>query len=391
MTETNADPMLDAAPIVIIGTGMSGYSLAREVRKLNKDVPLLLVTADDGHSYSKPMLSTGFTKAKTAEQLSMADPGKMAEQLSIEVRTYTTVTGIDTDQNIVRIGDEALKYSKLVIAWGANIVQLDIPGSGAGHVFSINDLADYRRFRDSLNGKKRVLIMGAGLIGCEFANDLRIGGYEVDVVAPSDTALTGLLPVEAGQSVAVGLENEGVRFHFGRVVEQVEALESGVSAILDDGTTIETDIVISAVGLKPRTVLAKNAGLMVNNGIVVNRKLETSAPDVFALGDCAEVDGQVLLYVLPLMACARALAKTLTGEPTEVSYGVMPVMTKTPACPAIVLPPRPGIEGEWSIVREGTHVKALFNDLNGSLQGFALTGDFTSEKQALAKLVPAIH
>lgn len=391
MTETNADPMLDGAPIVIIGTGMSGYSLAREVRKLNKDVPLLLVTADDGHSYSKPMLSTGFTKAKTAEQLSMADPGKMAEQLSIEVRTYTTVTGIDTDQNIVRIGDEALKYSKLVIAWGANIVQLDIPGSGAGHVFSINDLADYRRFRDSLNGKKRVLIMGAGLIGCEFANDLRIGGYEVDVVAPSDTALTGLLPVEAGQSVAVGLENEGVRFHFGRVVEQVEALESGVSAILDDGTTIETDIVISAVGLKPRTVLAKNAGLMVNNGIVVNRKLEASAPDVFALGDCAEVDGQVLLYVLPLMACARALAKTLTGEPTEVSYGVMPVMTKTPACPAIVLPPRPGIEGEWSIVREGTHVKALFNDLNGSLQGFALTGDFTSEKQALAKLVPAIH
>lgn len=391
MTETNADPMLDEAPIVIIGTGLSGYSLAREVRKLDKDIPLLLLTADDGHSYSKPMLSTGFTKAKTAEQLSMADPGKMAEQLSIEVRTYTTVTDIDTDQHVVRIGDEALKYSKLVIAWGADIVRLNIPGSGVDKVFSINDLADYRLLRESLNGKKRVLIMGAGLIGCEFANDLRIGGYDVDVVAPSETALTSLLPMEAGESVAAGLQEAGVRFHFGRVVAQVDSLEEGVSAVLDDGSTIETDIVISAVGLKPRTVLANKAGLGVNKGIVVDRMLETSAPDVFALGDCAEVDGQVLLYVLPLMACARALAKTLTGEPTRVSYGVMPIMTKTPACPAIVLPPQPNIEGEWSVVREGSFVKALFNDLNGTLQGFALTGDFVSEKQALAKLVPAIH
>lgn len=391
MTETNADPMLESAPIVIIGTGMSGYSLAREVRKLNKDTPLLLVTADDGHSYSKPMLSTGFTKAKTAEQLSMADPGKMAEQLNIDVRTYTTVTDIDTNQHVVRIGDEALKYSKLVIAWGADIVRLDIPGTGLDKVFSINDLADYRRFRDSLDGKKRVLIMGAGLIGCEFANDLRIGGFDVDVVAPSDTALTGLLPAEAGESVAEGLTSAGVRFHFGRVVVQVDKSAEGVTAKLDDGTVIETDIVISAVGLKPRTVLASKAGLGVNRGIVVDRMLETSAPDVFALGDCAEVDGQVLLYVLPLMACARALAKTLTGEPTPVSYGVMPIMTKTPACPAIVLPPQPNLEGAWSIEREGSHIKALFHDLNGSLQGFALTGSFISEKQTLAKLVPAIH
>ncbi|MFD2231639.1 NAD(P)/FAD-dependent oxidoreductase [Alkalimarinus sediminis] len=389
MTETNADPISDGAPIVIIGTGLSGYSLAREVRKLNKDVPLLLVTADDGHSYSKPMLSTGFTKAKTAEQLSMADPGKMAEQLSIDVRTYTTVTRIDTDQHIVRIGDEALKYSKLVIAWGADVVRLDIPGSGVGSVFSINDLADYRLFREALNGKKRVLIMGAGLIGCEFANDLRVGGYDVDVVAPSETALTSLLPLEAGESVAEGLTNAGVRFHFGRVVTQVDKSEGGVSALLDDGSTIETDIVISAVGLKPRTVLAKNAGLEVNSGIVVNRMLETSAPDVFALGDCAEVDGQVMLYVLPLMACARALAKTLVGQPTSVKYGVMPIMTKTPACPAVVLPPRPDVKGAWTIEREAGHVKALFNDLEGGLHGFALTGDFTPEKQALAKLIPA--
>ncbi|WP_250656693.1 NAD(P)/FAD-dependent oxidoreductase [Alkalimarinus coralli] len=386
-----SDSSDDQAPIVIIGTGLSGYSLAREIRKLDKETPLLLITADDGHSYSKPMLSTGFTKAKTADQLSMADPGKMAEQLSLGVRTFTTVTGIDADQHVVRIGDEELKYSKLVIAWGADIVQLNIPGSGTDKIFSINDLADYRRFRESLNGKQRILIMGAGLIGCEFANDLKIGGYDVDVVAPSETALTGLLPHEAGSAVADGLSEAGVRFHFGKTVNQVDAQDNGVVATLDDCTVIQADIVISAVGLNPRTALAKNAGLQVNKGIVVDRLLETSEKDVFALGDCAEVDGRVMLYVLPLMACARALAKTLTGLPTEVSYGVMPVATKTPACPAVVLPPQPGSPGEWDVEREGHNVKALFTSPDGVLLGFALTGDCVAEKQALSKRVPGIH
>lgn len=391
MTATNKDNKSNTAPIVIIGTGLSGYSLAREVRKLDKETPLLLITADDGHSYSKPMLSTGFTKEKTAEQLSMADAGKMAEQLSIQVRTYTAVTGIDAARHVVRIGDEDLTYSKLVIAWGADIVKLDIPGSGTDKIFAINDLGDYRIFRESLNGKKRILIMGAGLIGCEFANDLNIGGYDVEVVAPSETALPSLIPSEAGDAVAEGLAEIGVKFHFERTVVQVDTKGQGVLVTLDDGSTIDADVVISAVGLKPRTVLAKNAGLKVDKGIIVNRALETSETDIFALGDCAEVDGQVLLYVLPLMACARALAKTLTGTPTEVRYGVMPIMTKTPACPVIVLPPRPGSEGEWSIEREGNNVKALFNNLDGDLHGFALTGDCTSEKQALAKLVPSIH
>ena len=100
---TNVAPTPSINPIVIIGTGLSGYSLAREFRKLNKEIPLLLITADDGHSYSKPMLSAGFTKDKTPEQLSMSDAGRMVEQLRIDVRTFTTVTGIDASQHIVRI------------------------------------------------------------------------------------------------------------------------------------------------------------------------------------------------------------------------------------------------------------------------------------------------
>ena len=383
--------MTEQAPIVIVGTGLSGYSLAREMRKLNKEQPIVMVTADDGVSYSKPMLSTGFTKGKDADGLAQASTDAMAEQLNVELRTYATVTGIDTEGKALLLGEERLAYSKLVLAWGADVIRLSIAGDGLEHVFSINDLLDYRAFRKALAGGKRVAIMGAGLIGCEFANDLRNGEFEVDVIAPSDAVMPGLLPEPAAKAVQQELENLGARFHLETVVERIDRADQGVTLTLANGETINADLVISAVGLRPRTDLAQAAGIETGRGIMVNRALETSAPDVYALGDCAEVDGHVMLYVLPLMACARALAKTLTGERTEVKYGTMPVMIKTPCCPTAVCPPAPEAEGEWQVEADGSDVKALFCSPQGEVLGFAVTGRFAVEKQALSKEVPPIH
>lgn len=383
--------MTEQAPIVIVGTGLSGYSLAREMRKLDKDTPIVMVTADDGVSYSKPMLSTGFTKGKDADGLAQASTETMAEQLNIQLRTFATVTGIDPAAKALILGDEQLAYSKLVLAWGADVIRLSLDGDGLEHVFSINDLMDYRAFRKALGGGKRVAIMGAGLIGCEFANDLRNGDYEVDVIAPSDAVMPGLLPRPAADAVQGELQNLGVRFHLETVVERVDQAEQGVTLTLANGDTLAADLVISAVGLRPRIELAKAAGIATGRGITVNRALETSVPDVYALGDCAEVDGHVLLYVLPLMACARALAKTLAGERTEVSYGTMPVMIKTPCCPTAVCPPPADAEGEWQVEQDGSDVKALFQAPDGQVLGFAVTGRFAMEKQALAKEVPPLH
>lgn len=383
--------MTTEAPIVIVGTGLSGYSLAREIRKQDKDVPIVMVTADDGFSYSKPMLSTGFTKGKGAEELAQASADAMTEQLNLELRTFATVTGLDAEAHELLIGDERLRYSKLVLAWGADVIRLAIEGDGQEFVYSINDLMDYRAFREALAGKKRVAIMGAGLIGCEFANDLRNGEVEVDVIAPSDVLMPGLLPPPAADAVKSALTGLGVRFHLETVVDRIDRAGEGVRLTLSNGETLEADLVISAVGLRPRTGLAEAAGLSTNRGIVVNRALETSAPDVYALGDCAEVDGHVLLYVLPLMACARALARTLLSERTEVAYGTMPVMIKTPCCPTAVCPPPSGAEGDWDVEQDGHDVRALFKGADGSVLGFAVTGRFAVEKQALSKEVPPIH
>jgi rubredoxin-NAD+ reductase len=383
--------MTEQTPIVIVGTGLSGYSLVRELRKLDKETPVIMVTADDGVSYSKPMLSTGFTKDKDADGLAQANPEAMAEQLGVEIRPWSTVTGIDTDAHELKLGDQRIRYAKLVLAWGADVIRLSLDGNAQDRVHSINDLMDYRAFRKALAGGKRVAIMGAGLIGCEFANDLRNGGYEVDVIAPDSSLMPSLLPEAAAGAVQAELEKLGVRFHLGTVVERVEHQGSGVELTLGNGESLQADLVVSAVGLRPRTELARAAGINAGRGIQVNRALETSAPDVYALGDCAEVDGRVLLYVLPLMACARALAKTLAGERTEVSYGTMPVMVKTPCCPTAVCPPPMDAEGEWQVEQEGTDVKALFRSPDGDTLGFAVTGRFALEKQALAKEVPPIH
>ena len=379
------------APIVIVGTGLSGYSLAKEIRKQDKDIPIVMVTADDGYSYSKPMLSTGFTKGKEADELAQASAEAMVEQLNLQLRTYTTVTGIDPDAHELVLGDERLGYSKLVLAWGADVIRLSIAGDGHERVFSINDLMDYRAFRKALKGKKRVAIMGAGLIGCEFANDLRNGDVDVDVIAPSDALMPGLLPPAAAAAVRDGLEGLGVRFHLETVVEHIANSGDGVRLTLANGEELESDLVISAVGLRPRTELAAAAGLETQRGIVVNRALETSVPDVYALGDCAEVDGHVLLYVLPLMACARALAKTLVSERTEVKYGTMPVMVKTPCCPTAVCPPPANASGSWEVDADGQDVRALFKSESGEVLGFAVTGGYAMEKQALSKEVPPIH
>ncbi|WP_027874843.1 FAD-dependent oxidoreductase [Spongiibacter marinus] len=383
------------APIVVIGTGLAGYGLVRELRKQDKETPVIMITADDGRAYSKPMLSTGYTKKQDADALAQKDAGGMGEDLNASVWTMTKVTAIDTAAQTISTGDTETKvhYKKLVLALGADVIRPPIGGNGQDYVYSVNDLLDYDDFRKAVdaNNVKKVCIIGGGLIGCEFTNDLINGGFEVETVDPLGYCLPTLLPEAAGKAVQSALEDKGAKFHFGPLVTEVNKADNGVEVTLNNGETISCDLVLSAVGVRPQVELAKSAGIEVNRGVVTNRLLETNAPNVYAMGDCAEVAGHVLVYVAPLMAQARALAKTLTGEPTEVSYPAMPVTIKTPACPVCVSPAPRDAKGEWQIEQDGNNVVAKFVDTaTGDLLGFALTGEGTKQKMALQKELPAI-
>jgi len=376
-------------PIVIVGSGLAGYTLLKEIRKRDAATPVTLVTADDGAFYSKPNLSNALTAGKTAAALASAGAEKMAADQNATVLTHTRVTAIDTQARRIRTAGGELDYSKLILALGADPIPHGLSGDGTDAVLAVNDLADYAAFRRALDGKKRVTVLGGGLIGCEFANDLAHAGFTVDVVHLGEWPLERLLPVEAGQRLADSLAALGVTWHFGRSAKSVEQTANGYRVGLDSGEIIESDVVLSAIGLRPRTQLAKDAGIPVGRGIQTNRLLETGAPDVYAMGDCAEVEGLNLPYVQPLMVQARALAATLTGTPTPVVYPAMPVMVKTPAHPVAVLPPKIGAAGGWKVECGDSGVCALHTDAAGRLQGFALTGSETARRNTLAKELAA--
>ena len=375
--------------IIIIGSGLAGYNLAKEIRKIDKNTPLTIVTKHKGRFYSKPQLSTALNYERDIADLAVASAEEMAKQLDATVRTDVEVTKIDPDKHCIYIGEESLSYSKLVFACGAKPIRPPLLGDAVQDVLSVNDLEDYEIFRELLKAKQSIAILGAGLVGCEFANDLVNAGHKVDVIALSTHPVERLLPEEISRLLEHALADNGVRWHFEQLANSVNKHGDKYRIVLPQ-THIDADLVMSAIGLKPNTKLAQEAGMIVNRGIVVNRFLQTSAPDVYALGDCAEVNGLVLFYVSPLRKCAEALAKTLTGTETKVTYPAMPVGLKTPACPISICPPPQNIEGDWHTTGEGKNLKSLYLDEDENLYGFVLTGKMVVEKMKLVEQLPPI-
>jgi rubredoxin-NAD+ reductase len=382
-------------PIVIIGSGLAAYTLIREYRKLNADFPITLVTQEAGDFYSKPMLSTAIAGQKSAEQLVTNSAIKMAEQFKLVAHTHATVQQIEPTHQKISVGlndgqSVDIGYSQLVLALGADQIRVPIGGDANDAIQSVNDLHDYANFRKQLDGKKKVVILGAGLIGCEFANDLAVGGYQVELVDLADQALSRLLPKPIAKALEQKLSDLGVIWHLATSIQSVSRDGDQLQVILTNGQTIHADIVLSALGLAPRIQLAKEAGIVVNRGIIVNRQLETSIKNIYSLGDCAEVEGQVLPYVMPIMQAARTLAMVLAGQEACLVYPAMPVMIKTPSLPLIVSPPPIGSSGSWSIKQLDDGIEGLFHNDQSELIGFALAGSATSQRANLTKLLPPI-
>ena len=336
------------------------------------------------------MLSTALASKKEASQLITTASEGMASQLGIDILAETDVSAIDATVQMLQTSTGQISYGKLVLALGSDQIRIPLEGNAASEVLTVNDLEDYEKFRQAIVGKKKVAILGAGLIGCEFANDLVLGGFEVDVIDLAPQVLGRLLPEPAAKALQNKLSEAGVRWHFSTTVKTVNRNGNALEISLANGASISCDVTLSAVGLKPRIDLAKAAGIKTGVGILVNRHLETSSSNVYSLGDCAEVDGLILPYVMPIMQAARALAPTLLGQVTALSYPAMPVMIKTPALPTIVSPPAKDTDGQWKTTTVEGGIEARFEAPDGKLLGFALMGSATTQRATLTKELPAL-
>lgn len=400
-------------PIIIIGSGLAAYTVAREFRRLDKQTAITIICADNGNNYSKPMLSNAFARSKTADSLVMSTADNMQQTLTANIVCNTTVESINIQNQTVLTADNNYEYQYLVLATGANPIRLPLQGSAAAQVLAVNSLQDYAVFREAIKDKKDIAILGPGLIGCEFANDLIHGDYKVSIIGPDKTPMQQLIPEAAGEHLQLSLSELGVKWHLDTVVKTVDvctdsennANNNKILLTLENGASVKADVVLSAIGLRAVTQLASEAGIKTERGIVVNKTLQTSDNNVYALGDCAEVNGYFLPFVMPIMQCARVLAATLAAKTItpqvsdqtpvkQLSYPVMPVVIKTPACPIVVVPPENPTQGNWNINKNSEGIKALHLSNNGTsheqLTGFVLTGSRISEKQSLLKEMDVI-
>jgi len=391
MTEDAASGEL-GTPLVIIGSGIAGYNVAKAFRKLDSERPVLIITRDGGESYYKPSLSNSLAKGTPPDELVQADAGSMAETLKAAIWTRTGVTAVDPARKQVTTERGEVAYHKLVMAVGADSLALPLKGDRADAVLHVNDLDDFRAFTEALPpAGGRIVIIGAGLIGCEFANDLVLSRHKVEIFDIAEKPLSRFVPGDLGDVLRNELAALGVSWHLGSSIESVDqGDERQYLCRLSDGSTLEADEVLSAVGLRPRIELARAAGLATNRGIVVDTRLQTSAPDIYALGDCAELDGQTWPFVMPTMHEARALGATLAGTPTPVKFPVMPIIVKTESYPVVVVPPAPEKAGEWLRVPCDAGQAAVYLDGDRRVNGFALMGDAARERGRYVKAVGSV-
>ncbi|KAB7686135.1 NADH:flavorubredoxin reductase NorW [Plesiomonas shigelloides] len=322
------------APIIIVGSGFAAWQLVKAMHRQNAQQPILLITADDGCDYNKPDLSHIFTRQTEADSMVRADAATLAAELNIEILTQTRVTALEPKQHLLHTASATLRYSKLVLAVGAHSVIPPLPDDAAQHCMTLNSLQDYRQHAARLQQMPSVLIVGGGLIGTELGMDAALAGKQVIMTDLAPRLLARQLPALISQALQQQMQEHGVRFKLGCTLTALQRSDSGEWAItFSDGSRYQAAEILCTAGLRPEITLAQRAGLQTDRGIVTDAYLATSEEDIFALGDCAQVAGEVYAYLQPILLCAAALAKTLLGQPTAVRIPTQSVRVKTPLLP----------------------------------------------------------
>jgi len=308
---------------VVVGAGLAGAKAVETLRAEGFSGPVTLIGSETDRPYERPPLSKGLLLG-TAERESVFvhGPNWYADN-DVDLRLGTTATGLDTGRKVVRLaGGEEVGYDRLLLATGATPRPLTVPGGE--RAWTLRTLADSQRIADAVTEATRLVVVGAGWIGLEVAAAARGRGATVTVIGSSALPLQRILGDEIATVFADLHRSNGVTLRLGASAVAV----SDDAVLLADGARIPADIVVAGIGVTPNVGLAADAGLAVGNGVLVDRRLATSDPDVFAAGDIADIDHPVLKARVRVEHWATALnsgqvaAKAMLGQ--DVSYEKLP-------------------------------------------------------------------
>jgi nitric oxide reductase FlRd-NAD(+) reductase len=375
--------------IVIIGSGFAAYQLVKSLRKQSELIPITVITADNGDDYSKPDLSHVFSQQQTANDLIKQTADDFARTNNITLMPNTRVKAIDSSKQVIHFNDQCIGYSDLVLATGATSFIPPFSGNGTDEIVTLNSLIEYEEQQEKLATAQSVLVLGAGLIGTEIAMDLATSGKKVTLLDRATSLMPMLLPSFISANLYQTMQEKGVDIKLGKEVKTITRHHQELIVTLQDGSYQHADVIIAAMGLAPNTQLAKESNIAVAKGILVDQHLQTSVNNIYALGDCAELNGKVRAFLQPTMLSAMALAKTLLGSPTPVQLPASLVKVKTPWLPLHLSGDTTSDYLTWEIKQEpeGLVAKA-FNQTSGDLAGFIVSHNQLKAAFPLLKLLP---
>jgi apoptosis-inducing factor 3 len=282
--ETRVSPTSAPERIVIVGGGAAGFAAAERLRRENYQGGIVMLSDDDEAPVDRPNLSKDYLAGSAPEDWVPLKPDSFYAENGIDLRLNAKVTGIDPHLKHVTLGEgDKIPFDRLLLATGAEPVRLPIPGADLPHVHVLRSLSDCRAIIAQASAARRAVVVGASFIGLESAAALRTRDIEVHVVAPESRPLERILGPQMGDFIRALHEEHGVIFHLGDAPVEIETGR----VKLKSGGSLEADMVILGVGVRPRTQLAEAAGLSIDRGVVVDAFLETSAPGIFAAGDIA--------------------------------------------------------------------------------------------------------
>lgn len=361
--------------IVVVGAGTAGWSAIQAIRALDSEISITLVSGCGANIYHKPELSIAVSRGLKRKDLIRETAANAAVRLGIRLYSETFVVGLTTSCNQLRTTRGTITYTHLILAQGAKpALPRALP---ANLCWRINDLAGWSGLREQLlEQPQKIAIVGAGMVGCELAEDFAQAGHSVTLMDIQLLPLSGLLPEIASLRLQKKQKQLGINYYGNTMVTDIKKTATNKKLIMtNNGELIEVDHVIAATGLVTDKRLAVNAGIAFDNGIKVDQAtLKTSEPNVYALGDCVSFEGIPCRFIEPILRQANAIANDILGEKDEHYVHRTPMIRLKSKSLPIELNGVPVAKGEWKIIEENQDHLYMEQVVNGATQSTLRVG-----------------